>query len=33
MNQLQVNWDLAKGVFERMNVKYAGVMGRFSSHG
>ena len=32
-NQLQENWDLAKRVFEQMNVEYAGVMRRFSSQG
>ncbi|TRY74425.1 hypothetical protein TCAL_00656 [Tigriopus californicus] len=32
-NQLQPNWELAKRVFEAMNVEYSGVMRRFSSHG
>lgn len=32
-NQLQENWDLAKKVFEQMNVEYTGVMRRFSSQG
>ncbi len=32
-NQLQDNWDLAKKVFEQMNVEYTGVMRRFSSQG
>ena len=32
-NQLQSHWDLAKDVFEQMNVEYAGVMRRFSSQG
>ena len=32
-NQLQSKWELAKRVFEQMNVEYAGVMRRFSSHG
>ena len=32
-NQLQQNWDLAKRVFEQMNVEYTGVMRRFSAQG
>ena len=32
-NQLQSNWELAKRVFERMNIEYAAVMRRFSSQG
>jgi hypothetical protein len=32
-NQLQDNWDLVKTVFEQMNVEYAAVMRRFTSHG
>ena len=32
-NQLQSHWELAKDVFEQMNVEYAGVMRRFSSQG
>ena len=27
------NWELAKRVFERMNVEYTAVMRRFTSHG
>ena len=30
-NQLRNNWDLAKEVFEQMNVEYTAVMRRFSS--
>ena len=32
-NQLTENWELAKRVFERMNVEYTAVMRRFSSEG
>ena len=32
-NQLQSNWELAKRVFEQMNVEYTAVMRRFSSQG
>jgi CD109 antigen len=32
-NQLQNNWELAKKVFERMNIEYTAVMRRFSSQG
>ena len=32
-NQLQPNWELAKKVFEQMNVEYTAVMRRFSSQG
>ena len=32
-NQLTSNWDLAKRVFEHMNVEYTAVMRRFSSQG
>ena len=32
-NQLQSNWGLAKRVFEQMNIEYAAIMRRFSSHG
>jgi A-macroglobulin TED domain len=32
-NQLSSNWDLAKRVFEHMNVEYTAVMRRFSSQG
>ena len=32
-NQFQSNWELAKKVFEQMNVEYTAVMRRFSSQG
>jgi len=32
-NQLQENWDLAKAVFEQMNLEYTAVMRRFSTQG